>query len=1531
MKKSRNAKKKTVAVVLALSMLGAGMNGTVFQPMQTTQAETVSMTLTAQDNQTIVITDTGYTIITYYSYNSSLESGRESFSYSGDYVITGGTMEQPLKEARIRVEAANCNITLKNYHATTTKTANLIESLVISEENNSLLWNNVEDSTMQLKVEGTNTMTCTSGTGFHDVGSKDGRLTLTGNGRLYLTNVEIGGREEGGTICLSGPSIKCRNSNDSRGINTMGNLQVTGGELYLQTVSTSLRADNLSVQGGIVAAGSTVAENITVDGPAALYMLNKTEGTMTIEEGIVYMGTSISYKNTSSTGADYWSPVLNGGSGTLYGDPQLNESSYIKPMNSNIGIDLSEAGKKNGVTIQFPDVGYTGMAAVPAPVIRVDKTALHKTLVQGIDFTAQTDSSQTDKVGLGEKKAVVSAVAGSGNMNTINGTFHVVQSKTVFDGGIQTYKGNVQTTEFGYGDTITVKVVPKPNGIPAAVTAAAATAAGTVPASMTEKVEGSVALYSGNNKLTDDVEVKEDGTCTLSYDTGKGSVKIGTTGLTVRYTGNEKMADTSETVTLGIGRTIIEDAQVTLIPYTGIYDAATHAAVEVQTPQLQDVQFEYSCSTDQAVWSEYQEECPVVEDAGILYVKVKVTGEVYQDYESDSLKVQIEKRDIESLSAEEFCVGLTEGGYYYTATFVSPHPQIEWKQQAGTVILQEGKDYKNLVQSSYTHNIAISDGTGDNAPTITIVGKGNYEGSITKKFAIRFYDKVPEYSYSRKNCDGWFDGDVTVTADGFKMGEYLTGVSSEDGNVAYTTSCTFTGDGEQKKYFFFRENGTGYITQKTEIKVRIDRTSPSFPEEDETGSYGISTETTWWRELLSKLTFGKYNHAVSVKMRAYDGQSGVKEYYYYVKESDETVMTKEQLDALGTDAWTKVPVAVSGKAVTLTELSANTNQVVYAYAVDGVGNKSGYVCTDGVAIDTIAPEITELTPPDTDASPLTDGSAEINFKADEDGVLYYYVTDQEPETQPTTKQLVDGAAGTLPGYGRMNITAGKPQTLKLTGLKGNTSYVVYVGTVDNAGNMSEVSVVRFRTDKTIPAFTQKPVISGTYGQMVKDMSLSQPQSQNAVKGSWKLAEQSEKAPMVGSKETFDVVFTPDDTDTACVVTVQAVLQVTPRNLNDEGVFVDNVTGTYVYDGSPKTPQLRVTDSYASIDSTDYDYSYANHINATTPGALAQVTVTGKGNYTGTVTRTFTIRKAATAPNLPSAGIRVEYTVVKIGEVALPTGWEWVQTDLDKTLPVEQAVSATAVYVGDGNGNYEKESIELTVIRKECAHTGGEATCSHKALCKKCGREYGELDETNHEGSYVRSKKNPDCTNPGYTGDEYCSRCDELIKEGEVIPSNGHAWDSGRIIKPATDKEEGIREYTCKICGATETKVIPVQNENTPKTSSQPSSDMPAGSMKPNTSSTPGASLAPTQSKEPGVDPQQSSRPRESGEPVVIVLGDVDGDGYVTLLDAQTILKAALRLKNLSFWQTIAANVDGKSGITLLDAQQTLKIALKLIK
>ena len=65
--------------------------------------------------------------------------------------------------------------------------------------------------------------------------------------------------------------------------------------------------------------------------------------------------------------------------------------------------------------------------------------------------------------------------------------------------------------------------------------------------------------------------------------------------------------------------------------------------------------------------------------------------------------------------------------------------------------------------------------------------------------------------------------------------------------------------------------------------------------------------------------------------------------------------------------------------------------------------------------------------------------------------------------------------------------------------------------------------------------------------------------------------------------------------------------------------------SYVYDGTPKTPAVTVTDGTVMlVKDTDYSVSYSNNINAGT----ASVTVQGVGNYGGTVTRSFAIGKAA---------------------------------------------------------------------------------------------------------------------------------------------------------------------------------------------------------------------------------------------------------------------------------------------------------------
>ena len=59
-------------------------------------------------------------------------------------------------------------------------------------------------------------------------------------------------------------------------------------------------------------------------------------------------------------------------------------------------------------------------------------------------------------------------------------------------------------------------------------------------------------------------------------------------------------------------------------------------------------------------------------------------------------------------------------------------------------------------------------------------------------------------------------------------------------------------------------------------------------------------------------------------------------------------------------------------------------------------------------------------------------------------------------------------------------------------------------------------------------------------------------------------------------------------------------------------------------------------------------------------------------------------------------------------------------------------------------------------------------------------------------------------------------------------------------------------------------------------------------------------------------------------------GDLDGDGSVTLSDAQLALKAALKIESPSPEQVQTGDVDADGAITLTDAQTILKAALKII-
>ena len=164
--------------------------------------------------------------------------------------------------------------------------------------------------------------------------------------------------------------------------------------------------------------------------------------------------------------------------------------------------------------------------------------------------------------------------------------------------------------------------------------------------------------------------------------------------------------------------------------------------------------------------------------------------------------------------------------------------------------------------------------------------------------------------------------------------------------------------------------------------------------------------------------------------------------------------------------------------------------------------------------------------------------------------------------------------------------------------------------------------------------------------------------------------------------------------------------------------------------------------------------------------------------------TFTIKKASVAPgaDFNKTSISVLWSCKKIRDITNPfsADWKWDNdVNPDQELQVGKPITATAIYNGDDKGNYEKESITYTITRSQCTH-------EHTA-----GRYYSS----------------PSCTSSGYSGDTYCTDCNETLSYGYTISAYGHDYDNGVITTEPTTETDGIITYTCKRCKHQDTKTL----------------------------------------------------------------------------------------------------------------------------
>lgn len=507
------------------------------------------------------------------------------------------------------------------------------------------------------------------------------------------------------------------------------------------------------------------------------------------------------------------------------------------------------------------------------------------------------------------------------------------------------------------------------------------------------------------------------------------------------------------------------------------------------------------------------------------------------------------------------------------------------KLTAPTVTLLGNDTFSDSSKITYSYR-KVTDGTasgdfisglpadiGTYEVKAAIPAEGNYtaaETADTMQLTIAYLDSAPDAVVTDKNnktynSDAWCPSDIVLKAPhGYKI--------SMEVNGGYEASCTYTGSTENETItYYLRADNSGEIAEKS-VTVKMDWTAPDFSSK----SRGINIRKNWWNSLLSTITFGLYKGSLDVNIKADDSQSGVAEYYYYIDNSGSTTtLTAEELS---NKSFTKV-AADKNSATKLTEITSDNNYVIYAYAVDAAGNRSIYISSDGVVLDNTAPKLTNVSAPAKSNGTLSDTSATITFNGSEAGT-YYYILKENGEPAPTV--MSDFAAKTAgdkvdtwaakEGVSTGTLTADEGNTIKLTGLKANTSYVLYLAATDAAGNASVaesagedgdsgVVSVSFTTTKTTPYVKTAPVLSGTYGNTVSAMLKKADKTKAVVTagrnsdtkldGTWTLAsEDADKLPTVGTSEKYTLVFTPAGSDAATYdsVTREVIPEVSKKQI-----------------------------------------------------------------------------------------------------------------------------------------------------------------------------------------------------------------------------------------------------------------------------------------------------------------------------------------------------------------------------------------------
>lgn len=394
------------------------------------------------------------------------------------------------------------------------------------------------------------------------------------------------------------------------------------------------------------------------------------------------------------------------------------------------------------------------------------------------------------------------------------------------------------------------------------------------------------------------------------------------------------------------------------------------------------------------------------------------------------------------------------------------------------------------------------------------------------------------------------------------------------------------------------------------------------------------------------------------------------------------------------------------------------------------------------------------------------------------GTTIYTVAKKDPE-QLLSEVTVDTAGNLTYKVNQVDASkVGKTAIITVTASMENYANAGYTLTI----NITDKKTVEIKSGNTVSVDGSNAL---TYGEKVSKLTLGntvfvEAGTDDVIGGilSWS---NPDEIPAAGTTQA-GWVFKPADsthyaelTGTAAITVAKATpIVVTVPTVAERGYNPDAaLTGSDITGGS-------VTGADGNSLAGTWSFTGTNIIpTVNNKGYQAVFTPDDTNNY-NTVTRTITVtvNKAAKAPNMPEAAMTPAHSTKKVGNITLQEGWSWQEADKDTVLADGVAVTATAVYIGADKGNYETESVSITITRRECDHTHTE----------------------------IRNQREATCTQTGYAGDTYCTDCDKLMSTGKELAALGHDYKA-TVTKQPTTTEEGVRTYTCTRCSSSYTESI----------------------------------------------------------------------------------------------------------------------------